>query len=121
MTKLAQCGDCGEIDTMGFGECLTQITQLGARAKLLMQVGALQDELIKLGFEQSGFGWCNLTIGCNHYYVTFNNDAVSIRKHREDNAGFTIKFTNQNDNVHSENYLQRALNKVKELIGVDNE
>jgi hypothetical protein len=50
ITKLAQCEDCGEVDTRGFGDCLSQISSLGERAKKMLQVGALQDELIKLGF-----------------------------------------------------------------------
>lgn len=114
-SKISVCGNYE--DLIGDGENLTctnqrliddalaLINSLGKNACRMLEIGRLQDELVKLGYKHHNkYLSCLILEGKFHMMVDFDIDAVVLPQ-------YNLRF-----NYSSPTWQQDVLTKVKELI-----
>lgn len=89
------------------------IQQLGENARRMLEIGIVQDELVKLGFESPYFGT----------FSYYSHPETCMSQQRVVNVEFQNNFIRIADSskecgsiLYNNNYQQNILNKVKELI-----
>lgn len=112
-TSVFDCEPSGEIIN-GRLEVLTIINSLGENARRMLEIGVLQDELVKLGFKPNSSNpskWDN--------FINFATNTNTIKRV---NIFFGLKLVNIFNwtySYDSPTWQQDVLTKVKELINHD--